>query len=202
MKPFSEACERSREPILAVLRGAFAHCRSVLEIGSGTGQHAAYFAEHLPHLTWQASDIAEAHAGINAWIESARLDNLPAPLALDVGRPSRWPDVQFDAVFTANTAHIMSWPLVESMFALIGKVLVPGGVLALYGPLNYGGRYTSDSNARFDAWLKARDPAGGIRDFANVDALARSHGCILQHDISMPANNRTLVWQRLSENTA
>ncbi len=201
MRPFSEACERNREPILGVLRAAFADCRSVLEIGSGTGQHAVYFAEHLPHLTWQASDIAEVHAGMNAWIEAAQLDNLPAPLALDVGRPSGWPGVQFDAVFTANTLHIVSWPHVESMFAAIGKVLAPGGVLAVYGPFNYGGRYTSDSNARFDAWLKARDPAGGIRDFENVDALARSHGCILQHDISMPANNRALVWRRLSENT-
>ena len=138
---------------------------------------------------------------MNAWIETAQLPNLPAPLALDVARPDAWPGVEFDGVFTANTLHIMSWPHVESMFNAVGKVLAPGGVLAIYGPFSYGGRSSAASNAHFDAWLKARDPASGIRDFENVDALARSHGCILQRDVPMPANNRTLVWRRLSENT-
>ncbi len=193
-KPFAESCEQNRAPIIAVLREVFADCRRVLEIGSGTGQHAVYFAPELPHLVWQTADVPQHHAGIRRWLAEAALPNVLPPLALDVN-DTAWHSGRYDAVFSANTLHIMGWPEVERFFAGVGAVLQAGGVLAVYGPFNYGGMYTSESNARFDAWLKARDPASGVRDFEAVDALARAQGLVLQQDIAMPANNRTLVWR-------
>ncbi|MHB0982125.1 MAG: DUF938 domain-containing protein [Thiobacillus sp.] len=194
-KPFSESCVQNREPILAVLREIFADCRQVLEIGSGTGQHAVYFGAGLPHLVWQSADVPPHHAGIRAWLDEAALPNVRPPIALDVSQPG-WRSGRYDAVFSANTLHIMGWPEVEAFFEGVGEVLKAGGVLAVYGPFNTNGAYTSESNARFDAWLKARDPASGVRDFEAVDALARAQGLVLQQDIAMPANNRTLVWRR------
>lgn len=194
-KPFSESCEQNREPILTVLRTWFADRRHVLEVGSGTGQHAVYFAPELPHLVWQTADVPQHHAGIRAWLEEAALPNVRPPLALDVNNAT-WLDGRYDAIFSANTLHIMSWPEVMRFFEGVGTVLEPGGVLAVYGPFNYNGTFTSESNARFDAWLKARDPASGVRDFEAVDELARAQGLDLQQDIAMPANNRTLVWKR------
>jgi len=193
-KPFSESCVQNREPILSVLRTCFADRRHVLEIGSGTGQHAVYFGAGLPHLRWQTADVSEHHAGIRQWLDEAALPNVLPPLTLDVSQAG-WRSGRYDAVFSANTLHIMSWREVERFFAGVGAVLEPGGVLAVYGPFNYGGRYTSESNARFDAWLKARNPASGVRDFEAVDALAHAQGLVLQQDIAMPANNRTLVWR-------
>jgi cyclopropane fatty-acyl-phospholipid synthase-like methyltransferase len=194
-KPFAESCTENRAPIIAVLREVFADRRRVLEIGSGTGQHAVYFAPELPHLVWQTGDVPQHHAGIRAWLDEAALPNVVPPIALDVNETS-WHDGRYDAVFSANTLHIMSWPEVTRFFAGVGAVLEPGGVLAVYGPFNYNRAFTSESNARFDAWLKARDPASGVRDFEAVDALARAQGLLLQQDIAMPANNRTLVWRR------
>ncbi|HJX58822.1 MAG TPA: DUF938 domain-containing protein [Thiobacillus sp.] len=194
-KPFSESCVQNREPILAVLREVFADCRQVLEIGSGTGQHAVYFGAGLPHLVWQSADVPPHHAGIRAWLDEAALPNVRPPIALDVSQPG-WRSGRYDAVFSANTLHIMGWPEVEAFFEGVGEVLEAGGVLAVYGPFNTNGAYTSESNARFDAWLKARDPASGVRDFEAVDALARAQGLVLRQDIAMPANNRTLVWRR------
>ena len=185
MKPFSEASERNRGPILEVLKRVFARTRVVLEIGSGTGQHAAYFAQELSHLVWQASDVAEHLPGIRQWISD------PPPLELDVG--GEWPAIDADAVFSANTCHIMSWPQVERMFAGIGR-LAPA-VFALYGPFKYDGRHTSDSNARFDAMLRGRDPASGIRDVEALKTLAGVVGYSLDEDNAMPANNRLLVWR-------
>ena len=194
-KPFAESCVQNRDPILAVLAPLFADRQRVLEIGSGTGQHAVYFAAALPHLVWQTADVVAHHAGIRAWLDEAQLANALPPLALDVNDDA-WHGGRYDAVFSANTLHIMSWPEVERFFAGVGVVLEAGGVLAVYGPFNYGGAYTSESNARFDAWLKARDPASGVRDFEAVDALARAHGLLLEQDVAMPANNRSLVWRR------
>lgn len=185
MKPFSEASERNRAPILAVLKRVFKDTKRVLEIGSGTGQHAAYFAADLPHLVWQASDVAQHLPGIREWIAH------PEPIELDVDKP--WPPVQADAVFSANTCHIMSWPQVGRMFAGVGG-LAPA-VFALYGPFNYNGRHTSESNARFDAALRARDPSSGIRDVEALKELAASIGYSLDEDNAMPANNRLLVWR-------
>jgi cyclopropane fatty-acyl-phospholipid synthase-like methyltransferase len=194
MKPYSDACERNRDPILDVLRQHFADRRHVLEIGSGTGQHALHFAAALPHLVWQTSELEPNLAGLRLWLEEFKLPNLPPPIALDV--TGTWPDTRFDAVFSANTLHIMSWPDVRTMFAELPKVLTADAMLAVYGPFNYNGRFTSPSNASFDEWLKQRSPHSGIRDFAAVDELAHSIGFGLVEDRPMPANNRTLVWRR------
>lgn len=194
MKPFSEACERNKEPILSVLREAFADRRSVLEIGSGTGQHALHFARSLPHLTWQPSDVAANLPGLQAACDEAGLPNLRAPVVLDLDQD--WPALGYDAVFSANTLHIVSWPQVERLFVRAAARLPARGVLAIYGPFNYAGRYTAESNARFDHMLRARDPHSGIRDFEAVDALAREQGLVLECDQAMPANNRTLIWRR------
>lgn len=195
VKPYSESSEQNREPILAVLRAAFADRKRVLEIASGTGQHAVHFGAALPHLSWQTSELPANHAGIRAWLDEAGLANVLAPVALDVNDPV-WPVAEVDAVFNANTVHIVAWPAVARMFAGIGRVLAPGGVVCLYGPFNYNGAYTSDSNARFDAWLKARDPESGVRDFEAVNRLAEAQGLCLVDDVEMPVNNRTLIWRR------
>jgi cyclopropane fatty-acyl-phospholipid synthase-like methyltransferase len=194
-KPYSESCEQNRAPILTVLREVFGDRSHVLEIGSGTGQHAVYFAAELPHLRWQTADLPQHHPGIRRWLEEATLPNVLPPIALDVNQES-WHDGRYDAVFSANTLHIMSWGEVEHFFEGVGKVLQINGLLAVYGPFNYKGAFTSESNGRFDAWLKSRDPASGVRDFEAVDALARARGLVLQRDIAMPANNRMLVWHR------
>jgi len=193
--PFSQACENNQAPILAVLQQAFAECRHVLEIGSGTGQHGVYFAPRLLQLVWQTSDLAANHAGIRAWQAAQPAPNLRPPLLLNLAA-SDWPEGAFDAVFSANTTHIVAWPLVQRLFALAGHHLPAGGVLALYGPFNYGGTYTSDSNRAFDAWLRQRDPASGIRHFEDIVALAASQGLALTQDNAMPANNRLLVFHR------
>lgn len=194
LKPYSEACERNKGPILEVVRTAFAGCRAVLEIGSGTGQHALHFAAALPQLTWQPSDIAGNLPGLFAQFRGVELPNLNAPIGLDLD--DHWPYQGCDAVFSANTLHIVSWPRVEHFFRHAGTQLENGGVLLVYGPFNYGGRATSESNARFDAMLRERDPESGIRDVEAVHALARAQGFLPIDDLAMPANNRTLVWRR------
>jgi hypothetical protein len=192
-KPFSEASERNRGPILEVLKRVFSSNRLVLEIGSGTGQHAAYFAAGLPHLVWQASDVAENLPGIREWVKEAGVSNLRDPIVLDVDL--EFPPLQVDAVFSANTCHIMSWPQVERMFEGIGKIRTLK-TFCLYGPFNYGGRYTSESNARFDAMLRAGDPASGLRNVEDIVRLASLNGLRLEEDNAMPVNNRLLVFQR------
>ena len=194
MKPFSEACEQNKGPILAVLERLFTGSRRVLEIGSGTGQHAVHFGAAMPHVVWQTSDVPASHEGILAWLAEAGLSNVRPPIALDVDES--WPDESYDAVFSANTTHIMSWPQVVRMFQGIGRVLEKSGCFALYGPFNFGGHYTSESNRRFDAWLKGRDPASGIRNFEHLDELAATSGLLFAEDVPMPVNNRILVWNR------
>ena len=198
--PNAPSCERNRDPILSVLQRHFAALRDVLEIGSGTGQHAVYFAGAMPWLRWQCSDRAEHLPGIAAWLEHASLPNTPPATELDVASGA-WPrsnthDGRFDAAFSANTLHIMGWPQVQAFFAGLDGALGDDATLVVYGPFNYGGQYTSDSNRDFDGWLKARDPQSAIRDFEAVDALAEGIGLRLAEDIAMPANNRCLVWQR------
>jgi SAM-dependent methyltransferase len=171
-----------------VLQRVLRNSTRVLEIGSGTGQHAAYFRAGLPHLAWQASDVAANLPGIREWVSE------PPPLELDVDRP--FPAVRADAVFTANTCHIMSWPQVEKMFAGVARLLPAGGLLAVYGPFHYGGKPTSESNARFDAMLRSRDPASGVREFEAVRTLAEKQGLELEEDNPMPANNRLLVFRK------
>lgn len=198
VKPFAESCEQNKEPILAVLKQWFATPGVVLEIGSGTGQHAVYFPRQLPHLLWQASDCEENISGIRLWLEEAKLQNTLDVTVLNVSHT--WPAAsQYDYVFSANTAHIMSWPEVELLFAGISRVLKPGGLFCLYGPFNYDGKFTSESNARFELWLKQNNPQSGIRDFAALNELAVNNNLRFVDDLEMPVNNRMLAWQKLSD---
>jgi hypothetical protein len=192
-KPYAESCEKNKDQILAVLKEIFADRKRVLEIASGTGQHAVYFGRELPHLIWQPSEQAQNLDGIQAWLDEAQLPNVLPPLALNVN-DAHWPVTAVDAIFNANTVHIISWLEVERMFAHIASVIEPGGYVCFYGAYNYGGKFTSESNARFDDWLKSRDPKSGVRDFEAVNRLAASHGLDLLRDIEMPSNNRILVW--------
>jgi hypothetical protein len=193
-KPYSSSCDENQGPILQVLGPLLASSSRLIEIGSGTGQHAVYFSAHLPHLTWQATDRAEYLPGIRLWRGDAGLPNLPEPLELDVTGP--WPCGNYDAAFSANTVHIMGDAEVAALFAGLPAVLTAGAPFALYGPFNYGGRYTSDSNARFDAWLKARDPLSGIKDRDTLVTLGKANGLSLTEDHPMPCNNRILVFRR------
>ena len=195
MKPFSEACERNRDPIIKILRDWFIAPGTVLEIGSGTGQHAVYFARHLPHLEWIATDREENHSGIAAWIADEGSPNLRGPLALDVTAPT-WPVDHAKYVFSANTAHIMSWAMVQKMFEGIARVLQTAGVFCLYGPFNRNGQFTSESNRAFDESLRARDSEMGIRDDQALIELGEAHGLRFAADHSMPAKNRVLVWKK------
>ncbi|VAW79823.1 Protein of unknown function DUF938 [hydrothermal vent metagenome] len=194
MKPYAGSCDENREPILEVLKQELANRWHLLEIGSGTGQHAVYLAGEFPELVWQTSEVPEMLEGIHAWLAD---DNSPSnilpPLHLDVCNGT-WPDARYDAVFSANTVHIISWPQAQCLFSGVGKVLEPGGIFCLYGPFNYNGKYTSESNEAFDEWLKLRDPLSGIRDFEALNELAADAGMELKKDYEMPANNRILTW--------
>ena len=193
MKLFSESCEQNKAPLLEVLQEVFNDRKAVLEIGSGSGQHAVYFAKHLQHLTWQPSDRAENLASIQAWAAEVALTNLQPPIELDVlNQP--WNVQTVDAVFTANSLHIMSWDMVEQFFIGLEKVLDTSGKLLIYGPFSYSGKHTSPSNARFDQYLKQQNPLSGVRDFDDLDRLASQQGLSLIQDYAMPANNRCLLW--------
>ncbi|OAI15658.1 MULTISPECIES: DUF938 domain-containing protein [Methylomonas] len=193
-KPFSQACENNKDSILQVLKTAFTEPATVWEIGSGTGQHACHFARHLPHLEWQPTDRAEHLPGIALWRDEAGLDNLRPALALDV-TDAIWPCNGIDALFSANTLHIMGHAEVEVLFQKLRIHLSPVATACFYGPFNYQGRYTSDSNARFDEWLKQRDPRSGIKDYEWIADLAAAAGLTVTDDVEMPANNRTLVFR-------
>jgi SAM-dependent methyltransferase len=195
VKQFSAPFERNKEPILAVLRTVLPPSGLVLEIGSGSGQHAVWFSTHFPGLQWQPSDRGEALASSRAWQEEAALDNLLPPVELDL-LASEWPLAQVDAVVCINTIHIVSWEGVQRLFAGVGRALRPGGVFFVYGPYRYADRPLEPSNEEFDRWLKQRDPVSGIRDFEAVDALAREAGLVLEGDQAMPANNRSIWWRK------
>lgn len=194
-KPYSGSCDQNRDPILSIIQPLLKPCKTALEIGSGTGQHAVFFAEKMPHLNWQTSDRAEYHTGIQKWLDDVKLPNLQNPLSLDVLKDT-WIDQQYDAVFTANTLHIMHHDDVQALFENITNVLNDDGLLMVYGPFNYEGDYSSESNARFDVWLKNNDPQSGIKDFEWVNTLANKAGLVLQSDYEMPANNRILYWKK------
>ena len=195
VKPFAPACERNKGPILEVLRRVFGDAGDVIEIGSGTGQHAVWFAAGLPHLVWRTSDLQENHAGINAWIDESGLDNVGRPLALDVARRP-WPLTNAEGAFSANTAHIMHWPEVEAMFRGLAEVLSPDARFVLYGPFARNGRHTGASNAAFDRSLRGQDPGMGVRDVRNLERLAASGAMALEEIVPMPANNHILVWRK------
>lgn len=192
-RPHAEYAERNAAPILEVLRREFRECSQVLEIGSGTGQHAVTVGAALPRLHWQTSDLEENHDGINAWLRHAQLGNVAAPLVLDV----RNADVErerYDAAFSSNTAHIMNIESVEKMFALVGNALRPGGVFCLYGPFRIDGAFNTRSNADFDASLRIRDPVMGIRDIEELDGFAATCGMQRERLYGVPSNNHVAVW--------
>jgi len=205
MKPFSQACENNKEAILSVISTLLKDKQKLLEIGSGTGQHAVYFTEKLPHLNWQTSDREENHEGINQWIDEDLLNqefnnnifnnNIERPIEIDA-LDYKWPEKIYDAVYSANTAHIMPWLAVQSFFKGAGEALIKGGIFILYGPFNYDGAFTSESNVLFEQWLKSVDTNRGIRDFEKVNQLAYESGLHLINDYEMPANNRILVWEK------
>lgn len=194
-KPDAPATDRNRESILEVLRVEFEHSRSVLEIGSGTGQHAIFFGREFPSIHWQTSDRRENHDGINAWISDSTLRNVGRPLDLDVERVRDVPG-EYDAVFSANTAHIMNFEAVKCMFKIVGISLPPTGRFCLYGPFKLNGAFTSESNSRFDESLKARDPRMGIRDLEALHALALDNSLNHERSYAMPANNMLIVWSK------
>jgi len=193
--PVSAAADRNKAPILAIISREFAVCRTVLEIGSGTGQHATYFAANLPHLYWQPSDTGEYLPELREQLAQVSIPNLRPVIELDV-RAAAWPVEPSDGIFSANTLHIMSWGSVQHFFRGVGSVLRSPGVLCVYGPFRYSGHYTSESNAVFDNYLRDRDPLSGIRDFEALEELARAQGLVLSADHAMPANNQLLVWRR------
>jgi len=190
-KPYSESCDQNREPILAVIGPILRDKTSLLEIGSGTGQHAVYFAGQLPQIRWQTSDRAESLTGICMWLGDSNPGNVLDPIELDVCQ-SQWPRQSYEAIFTANTLHIMRDDEMRCFFTGLARVVGPGADILIYGPFNYQGQYTSDSNRQFDQWLKSRDRRSGIKNFEDVCALAEGVGISLVHDYAMPANNRLL----------
>ncbi len=193
MKQSSPSCERNKEPILGVLREILSVPGLVLEIGSGSGQHAVHFARGLPHVEWQPTDVADNLPGISAWRDEAGLANLREPLALDLFS-DRWPLTAAQAVVCINTIHIVSWEAVERLFAGVGRLLKPGGTMYVYGPYRYTDRPLEPSNEEFDRWLKARDSLSGVRLFEDVNRLAMENGLMLAGDRAMPANNRSIWW--------
>jgi cyclopropane fatty-acyl-phospholipid synthase-like methyltransferase len=196
-KPFSEACERNRLHILNVMQNLItSDDRKLLEIGSGTGQHAVYLAPHFPHMIWVTSDVKANHAGIKMWLDESGAPNIIGPGEFQVGK-DEFPEGDFDVVFTANTFHIMHWKECKTLMKLLGRNLHEGAQVLIYGPFNYNGTFTSPSNEAFDKTLKARDPLMGIRNFEDVVNNMRKNGFSLSKDHEMPANNRLLVFLRV-----
>ena len=191
-RPWAEAAEQNKAVIFDAIQPHLVG--EALEIGSGTGQHAVYIAAQAPGVRWQTSELESGLAGIEAWIEASGLDNLPPPLALDVN--GEWPDHLYDFIFSANTLHIMDENAVKRCIEGVGRCLKPGGFFAVYGPFNYDGRYTSESNARFDQMLRARGVGSGLRDVTWIEKLADAARLDLFRDVEMPVNNRTLIWQK------
>ncbi len=195
-KPFAPACERNQEVILSILQKKLRKTdRRILEIGSGTGQHAVYFGLNLPHIIWQTSDVKENHVGINMWIDEVKLTNVLPPMEYEIGS-SQVSASNIDVVFSANTLHIISEPLVYQLIQDLAENLKAGTRVMFYGPFKYQGKFTSESNADFDLWLKDIDPLRGIRDFEEVNNLMKAQGFTMVEDIVMPANNQFLVFEK------
>jgi len=198
-KPFSQACENNKKPILEVISKHFENSELVLEIGTGTAQHALYFAKKLKQLYWQTSDQQQYLEGINLCLNEYRKYNLGRPLTIDVMQ-SNWQIEHCDGVFSANTSHIMNWQMVKNMFVGVGHILMPEKHFCLYGPFNFNGQYTSDSNEAFDKMLRDRDPNSGLRNFEDLQRLAESQGLSFHKQYDLPANNKILVWQQTKGN--
>lgn len=196
-KPFSQACENNKQAILSILDKTFKHSKHVLEIGSGTGQHAVYFGKNLSQLTWQTSDLPINHQGINLWINEASLNNVLKPINVDLNLNEQIElPSNIDALYTANTLHIVSWPLVINFFSMIKNHLAPHATVCIYGPFKYQGNFTSESNANFDLWLKDRDLKSGVRNIEDILTLATQANLTLLNDHEMPANNRLLAFKK------
>jgi cyclopropane fatty-acyl-phospholipid synthase-like methyltransferase len=193
-KTFSQHCENNKVFIKQVLLTAFKPCQNILEIGSGTGQHAIFFSEQMPHLTWHTSDQLAYIDNLTKNITASKLKNIRLPIVLDV--TSDWPFSKelhlIDGIFTANSLHIMSEEMVKDFFKGIGALLPKNGQLCIYGPFNYNGEFTSESNAAFDLRLKENNKLSGIRDFEWIVLLAKQQNLVLRKDVEMPANNRLL----------
>jgi len=196
MKQYAPACDRNQDYILEVLREILPDKKSLLEIGSGTGQHAAYLAPYFPDLRWQPTDLEQNLASINAWCSEHAGNNINTPRVLDLAS-GQWPVDSCDAVICINTIHIVSWRLVEKLFSGAGKTLSTGGIIYVYGPYQYAGKELEESNQNFNVWLKDRDPESGIREFEKVNALAEKSGLVFKFDKLMPANNRSIVWEKI-----
>lgn len=195
-KPYAPSCERNKEPILNVLKRLIKNeHKNLLEIGSGTGQHAVFFAQQSPHLNWTCSDVLENHHGIKLWLEELRLSNTFGPIEYEIGKDS-FPNGDFDLIFTANTFHIMSWDKCKELIKACGENLKKNTLIIIYGPFNYDGDYTSHSNAQFDIWLKGISAQSAIREFEEVDACMNQAGFKLVEDTPMPSNNRVLVFKK------
>lgn len=197
-RPYAEYAARNAAPILEILTREFRNSSRVLEIGSGTGQHAVTFAAALDHLHWQTSDLDENHAGIDAWIGTSKLDNVTAPLSMDV-RTAVVSAGAYDAVYSSNTAHIMGIDAVENMLSLVGTALSMGGVFCLYGPFRLDGRFNTQSNADFDIDLRSRDPGMGIRDLEALDEFAATNGLQRRRLYAVPSNNYVVVWRKTGD---
>jgi cyclopropane fatty-acyl-phospholipid synthase-like methyltransferase len=196
-KPFSPACERNKDPILEVLKQYVTmDDRRLLEIGSGTGQHAVYFAPHFPQVEWYPTDVAANLLGMKMWFTEARIKNIQTPVRCEIGK-DEFPKLKFDIIYTANTFHIMHWKECKSLMKMFGNRLREGSRVLIYGPFKYNGAFTSPSNEEFDQELKVRDPASGIRAFEDVNNSMMKNGFELLNDIAMPANNQMLVYRRL-----
>ena len=198
MKEYAPACERNSQVILNVLQRILAHSRTVLEIGSGTGQHAVFFANGLPHLQWQPTN-KESLESINAWRREAEFENVLPAQSMDLLAATDHQDLrlpEIDAIVCINTVHIMAWQGTEKLCELAASAIPPGGVLYLYGPYRYADRPLEPSNENFDLWLQERNPLSGIRDFEAVNRLAELAGFELQEDLAMPANNRSIWWSK------
>lgn len=194
MLNFSPASENNKHAILTHLTDILADTTELLEIGSGSGQHAIFFAERLPNLTWQTSELADAVAALKYNVKHYAPDNVLTPVLLDVCNHP-WPILQTSAIYTANTLHIMPWISVVQLFRGVGEVLLQQGLLCIYGPFKYEGKFTTPSNADFDQWLKHGNPQSGIRDFEAVNRLAIDQGLSLLCDYPMPANNQLLIFK-------
>lgn len=195
-KPFAPSCERNQGTILEVLKGIVSDSAvNLLEIGSGTGQHAVFMAPHFPSLNWQTADLLGNHSGINQWVVESQIPNIIKPIVYESGE-SDFPNMNIDVVFTANTLHIMSWQNVKVLIEQFGKYLKTGARIVIYGPFNYGNQFTSESNAKFDVWLKQQEIHQGIRDFEGIVELMKNQGIKLVEDFKMPSNNRILHFNK------
>ncbi len=200
-KPFAPSCERNQNVILAQLQRIIKpHHQHLLEIGTGTGQHAVFMAPHFSPLQWHTSDLKNKHDGIQMWLDEQPSDNIHPPVEYQAGQ-STFPSVDADVVFSVNTLHIMAWPNVMDLIKDLGKHLKMGAEVIFYGPFNYGGQYTSESNEEFDQWLKEQHPDSAIRNFEAVRDLMNEANIDLKQDIVMPANNRLLVFNKTIDST-